>query len=80
MQDKYVDYWDYVSRQLSDNQYVVGFDPFNEPNPSWGNTTEALETILPGKFDSQKLAPLYEKINEKFMNVSKENVMFFEPG
>jgi len=35
MQDKYVAYWDKVSSSLSQNKYVMGFDPFNEPMPSW---------------------------------------------
>jgi len=59
---------------------VVGFDPFNEPAPSWGTVEEAYDTVLPGHFDDKKLAPMYKRINEKFMNVSSENIMFFEPG
>ena len=35
IQDKYVDYWSYTAKRLSPNEFVVGFDPFNEPLVSW---------------------------------------------
>jgi aryl-phospho-beta-D-glucosidase BglC (GH1 family) len=34
MQDKFVSYWDAVSSKLSQNKYVIGYDPLNEPTPS----------------------------------------------
>jgi len=33
LQDKFVDFWDYTSKALTSNPYVVGFDPLNEPYP-----------------------------------------------
>ena len=35
MQDNMVNYWEKVANALSPNQYVMGFDPFNEPMPAW---------------------------------------------
>lgn len=31
--DKFVDYWDHVSARFAKNEYVVGYDPLNEPFP-----------------------------------------------
>jgi endoglycosylceramidase len=80
LQDNYVAYWNKVAESLSANKFVVGFDPFNEPFPSWKGLKDTLNTLYPGHFDKNNLAPLYAKINEKFQAVSKENVMWFEPG
>lgn len=79
MQDKFVAYWAFVSKALSSNPYVIGFDPFNEPPPSWRNVEDALNTILPGHFDREKLAPMYARIHAAYMNASSDNINFFEP-
>jgi endoglycosylceramidase len=57
LQDKYVAYWDAVSKVLAKNKYVVGYDPTNEPLPSWTSAANALETIWPqsGHFDRYDL-------------------------
>ena len=33
LQDKFVKYWEVTSAALTQNPYVVGFDPLNEPFP-----------------------------------------------
>ena len=33
MTDKFVAFWDEVSKRFNKNPYVVGFDPINEPLP-----------------------------------------------
>ena len=78
--DKYVDYWAKVANTLSSNKYVMGFDPFNEPLPSWTSIKDAINTIYPGHFDHNNLAPLYTKINAKLQAASSANIMWFEPG
>ena len=78
--DRYVDYWAYVSKELSDNPYVIGFDPFNEPAPSAGSMQELFSVLFPGNFDNNQLNPLYERINAKYMEASPSNIMYFEPG
>jgi hypothetical protein len=82
MQDKFVSFWDVVSKRLSKNEFVIGFDPLNEPTPSsiWRNP--ALK--LPKVFDRTELTPLYEKIFQKYkanqVSADEPNIMFFEPG
>lgn len=66
MADKYVSYWQKVADTLSQNKYVVGYDPFNEPFTGWDGLADAANTLWPGHFDRYKLAPLYTRLNEKF--------------
>jgi hypothetical protein len=80
IQDKYVDFWAQVSMRLSSNQYVVGFDPFNEPLPSWKGITSMLYEIFPGNMDKYELTPLYERIFAKIQKADKDNMMWFEPA
>jgi hypothetical protein len=35
MTDRFLAYWEATAKALSANQYVVGFDPINEPYPSY---------------------------------------------
>lgn len=77
--DRYVDYWAYVSKDLSDNPYVIGFDPFNEPTPSTGSIQDLFSILLPANFENNQLNPLYERINAKYMEVKPSNIMYFEP-
>jgi aryl-phospho-beta-D-glucosidase BglC (GH1 family) len=51
MQDKYVAYWEAVTKSLSQNPFVIGFDPFNEPMPSWNGLMDLVNTVFPGHFD-----------------------------
>jgi hypothetical protein len=50
LRDKFYAYWDVVSSTLSANEYVIGYDPINEPYPSDYFTNPAL-ALMPGKFD-----------------------------
>lgn len=61
---RFIAFWDVVSARFSKNKYVVGFDPLNEPYP--GNNFANLELNMPGKVDKKYLAPMYEKIFEKY--------------
>jgi len=64
MQDKYIAYHGAVSDYLAKNAYVVGYDPTNEPLPSWTGLWNALQTMFPqgGYFDRYDLEPMYAKI------------------
>lgn len=77
LQDKFVDYWDVTSGALANNPYVVGFDPLNEPFP--GNPTQNPKLVAPGYADRTLLAPMYERIFEKYMSHSQDSIMWFEP-
>lgn len=51
MQDKYVNYWKQVTHKLKDNIYVAGYDPINEPMPSYHSIFDLVNKILPGHYD-----------------------------
>lgn len=82
LQDKYVAYWDAMTKALSKNPYIVGFDPTNEPLPSWTSLANALWKIFPesGNFDRYDLQPMYERIYSVINKYRNDTYMWFEPG
>jgi len=82
LQDKYVAYWDAMTKALAPNPYIVGFDPTNEPLPSWTSLTNALWKIMPesGNFDRYDLTPMYERIFKVIKKYKGDSYMWFEPG
>jgi len=80
MRDKYLAYWSTVAKRLSSNNYVVGFDPFNEPGPAWHGFAQAIYELTMGHFDSSELAPLYSDVFKKYMEVDQQSIMWFEPA
>lgn len=34
LQDKFIAYWDVLAEAFAGNNYVIGYDPINEPFPS----------------------------------------------
>ena len=53
-------YWNKVSSRFSNNQYVVGYDPINEPYVS-NYLTNPLIALVPGKFDREVMQPFYKR-------------------
>ena len=82
MQDKYIAYHGAVSDYLAKNAYVVGYDPTNEPLPSWTGLWNALQTMFPngGYFDRYDLEPMYAKIFARVQKSNPGNILWFEPG
>lgn len=75
--DKFVAFWSKTSERLSNNKYVVGYDPINEPY--MGNFLKDPLLLIPGNFDKTKLAPLYTQLFEKYQANDPGSVMWFEP-
>lgn len=42
LQDRYVDFHIATSKYLSKNQYIIGYDPTNEPLPAWSGVYNLL--------------------------------------
>jgi hypothetical protein len=72
-----VDYWDVTSGYLTKNPYVVGFDPLNEPGPS--QPLQHPELNIPGVIDRKLLAPMYDRIYQKYQSHDTQSLMWFEP-
>ena len=80
MRDKFIDYWFVVAERFHDNEYVIGFDPINEPFPGWdGPVSFLMSLLIGGTFDNNLLAPLYADIYSKMLESHVELPMFFEP-
>ena len=77
MQDAFIAYWDHTSARFAKNPYVVGYDPLNEPLA--GNVWKDMENRIPGLFDKKYLAPMYEKLYEKYSSNDENALMWFEP-
>lgn len=59
LQDKFMAYWAQVADQYKFLEYVIGYDPINEPYPA--NYLEDPTIVLtPGRFDRKYLQPLYK--------------------
>jgi endoglycosylceramidase len=77
LQDKFISYWDIVSKTYANNDYVIGYDPINEPFP--GNNYEDIALVDdPGYFDETRLQPLYKKCYETYQKYDTSKIMFFE--
>jgi hypothetical protein len=78
LRDKFIAYWDKTSARFSNNPYVVGFDPINEPQI--GNYLKDPSLLYPGNMDLKELQPLYSDIFAKYIANSQDTVMWFEPN
>jgi len=69
-----------MTEVFSSNPYVAGFDPLNEPAPSWTSISDLINTVYPGHFDKNNLAPLYTKIYNNMKKSDKDGLLWFEPS
>lgn len=77
LQDKFLAYWNVVSSYYVNNNYVVGYDPINEPLPA--DLYEEPSYAVPGVFDKEGLQPLYIKFNNMLRKNDMKKIIFFEP-
>ena len=77
MNDKFVSYWNAVSRRFAANPYVVGYDPLNEPFPA--NNVRDPTLRIPGVMDRKHLAPTYAAAFERYVKHDPNAMMWFEP-
>jgi endoglycosylceramidase len=77
MQDDFIAYWDVVSKRFAGNKYVIGYDPLNEPFPS-SLFTDPTIMLKPGRFDGQKLQPMFKRAFERYQEHDSSQIMMFE--
>mmetsp|Transcript_18571 Transcript_18571/g.33555 ORF Transcript_18571/g.33555 Transcript_18571/m.33555 type:complete len:527 (-) Transcript_18571:22-1602(-) len=77
IRDRFYDYWDVTTKYFADNQYVVGYDPINEP--FFANFWEDPTLLFPGHFDNQVLQPIYKEYNNVVRKNTQDQIIFFEP-
>jgi hypothetical protein len=77
--DAFLKYWETLAKRFSKNEYVIGFDPLNEPFPS-GFEEDVSIISQPGVFDRKLLAPLYEKVLGRLVQEDPDAIIYFETG
>lgn len=77
IQDRFAEYWGVVSKALSPNPYVIGYDPLNEPWP--GNFYNDFSLFYrQTKFDSEYLFPMLQRVHKAIRANDDKNIYFFE--
>jgi hypothetical protein len=61
-----VNYWSYLTKALKNNQYIVGYDPLNEPAPVGNDLSSWITAILFDEFDDVVLQPMLERLYNTF--------------
>jgi len=75
--DGFASYWDTVSKYFASNEYVIGYDVFNEPWP--GNQYADPLHLIPGRYDKKILTPFYDQVVPKISRNS-DGLVFYEPN
>lgn len=76
IQDKYADFWRVVAKEFKGNEYVIGYDIWNEPFP--GGLWDDLTLLLPNKGDMLQALPMYTKIDKAIREIEPNYILFFE--
>lgn len=77
IQQAYINYLDLVAQKMSGNQYVFGYDLFNEPWP--GSFYKHPEYFIPKIFDHKVLQPLYQRISSTVRKSDQDSILTFQP-
>ena len=77
--DKFLNFWDVVSTRFANNDFVIGYDFFNEPWPA--NLYYDISLLLePTKFDRTVLYPMTVKATNFLLDRAPNKLVFFEPA
>lgn len=77
IRDRFFDYWNVTSAFFAGNEYVLGYDPLNEPIVA--NFWKDPLLLLPGRFDRTVLQGLYQDFNSVIRKNTQDQIVFFEP-
>ena len=76
IQDKFVEFWKVVVNKFKDNEYILGYDLWNEPAP--GGPMEDLKSFVPGRPDVKDILPVYRKVDAELRKIKPDYILFFE--
>lgn len=76
IQDKFAKFWQVVARIFKGNEYVIGYDIWNEPFP--GGLWDNLIHLIPGESDMNQLLPVYTKVDKAIREIDPDYILFFE--
>jgi aryl-phospho-beta-D-glucosidase BglC (GH1 family) len=80
LQEKYVDFWNELAKRFANNDYVIGYDPFNEPFASTYYSDPQSYFSKDQNFDKAVLGPLYQLIFERWEAHDSNQIMMFQPN
>ena len=73
--DSYVSFWKVLASKFKNNEYVIGYDLWNEPFP--GNLYDNILRLIPGKTDNEQLLNFYRVLDKGIREVDSNYVMMF---
>ena len=76
IQDKFVEFWKKVVTRFKDNEYILGYDLWNEPAP--GGPMEDIKSFIPGRPDIKDILPVYRKVDTELRQIKPNYILFFE--
>lgn len=76
--DSFANFWQVVAKTFKDNEYVLGYDIWNEPFPG-GIFESPFSMLTPGKPDDIQLIPFYRKVDQKLREIDPNFILMFEP-
>ena len=76
IQDKFVEFWKKVVTRFKDNEYILGYDLWNEPAP--GGPMEDIKSFIPGRPDIKDILPVYRKVDTELRKIKPNYILFFE--
>ena len=76
IQDKFVEFWKKVVTRFKDNEYILGYDLWNEPAP--GGPMEDIKSFIPGRPDIKDILPVYRKVDTELRKIKSNYILFFE--
>ena len=76
IQDKFVEFWKTVLKRFKNNEYILGYDLWNEPAP--GGPMEDIKAMIPGRPDIKDILPVYRKVEAELREIQSDYILFFE--
>ena len=76
IQEKFVEFWKVISNKFKNNEYVIGYDLWNEPFP--GGIFNDLSKLIPSNPDNKQVLPLYRKVDKEIRKINPNYILFFE--
>jgi endoglycosylceramidase len=77
--DKFMLFWDYISKRFANDPNVIGFDILNEPF-SANIYHKAMLFFQPQKFVREILYPITKNFTERILANAPDKIVFFEPS
>lgn len=77
IQEKFTNFWKTVANYFKGDEYVVGYDLWNEPFPG-GLFDTPLHWIYPSNADMEQIMPVYRKVDKSLREIDPNYILFFE--